>query len=73
MTNEPETNIALVPDKSDATKAETYRKELSAALVPVCSIIERGRKDGFSIGWAALGPDEFGRVRVPMINILKPL
>jgi hypothetical protein len=64
--------VVYLDAKTDAEKADAYRKDLTAALLPVLEILERSRKDGLTIQYN-LSPDEFGRFRVPFINITKPL
>lgn len=63
---------SINPTMTDIQKADAYRKELAAALLPVCEILDRSRKDGLVIQYN-IAPDEYGRVRVPFINITKPL
>lgn len=63
---------SINPTKTDAEKAEAYRKEMGEVLKPVCDVLERSRKDGLIVGWN-LAPDEFGRYRAPFISITKPL
>lgn len=64
--------VTLVPGQTDAEKAEKYRKELTESLKPVIEILERAKRDGLVVQWN-IAADEFGRIRVPFINVTKPL
>lgn len=69
MTQEP---VQLVPDKSDADMASDLRSKLMPILVQASAVVQEGRDKGFIISFN-ISPDQFGRVRVQTVDIVKPL
>lgn len=69
MTTEP---LSIVPAITDAQKAATYRAELLPILEKAADVVQRARSEGLTIGFS-LAQDEFGRMRVGLINVTKPL
>jgi hypothetical protein len=55
--------IKMVPGRPDAETARDLAERMSAALNPVCAIMDEARKQGFDISFQ-LAPDWTGRTAV---------
>lgn len=58
--------------KTDVEKAAAYRAELRPLLEKVVAVLQRARNEGMNISWA-MGPDQYGRMQVPNIDVTRPL
>jgi hypothetical protein len=69
MTTEP---LSIVPGKSEAELARSYRDRVMPLLEQVCGLCTEARQNGLQIAFN-LGPDQFGRQRIQMFDISKSL
>lgn len=67
-----ESVIALAPGKSDRQLAEEYRVQLQVVAAPLIDLLNKAKGDGLSIGFN-FAPDNYGRVVMKDINVVKPL
>lgn len=69
---EPSNIATLVPMKTDADLAAAFRAELAPLMDQVCDILNRARKEGLILNFN-VAPDQFGRVRVAEVSVVRPL
>jgi len=65
-------SLSIVSSVTDATKADSYRAELRPILEQAGKIMDRAKADGLVVSWN-LSPDQYGRMRVADISVVKPL
>lgn len=58
--------------RTDAIKAEEYRRELVPLLDKACDVFNRARNEGLIVSFQ-IGLDQYGRSVVQGIGIVKPL
>lgn len=58
--------------RTDAEKAQDYRKSVTEALFAACLIMDQARADGLVINFN-IAPDAYGRHGVQNLSVVKPL
>lgn len=64
--------VQLVTGKTDAEKAATYRAELMPILEKVAGVLNRARAEGLIVGFS-VNADQYGRHRIQVIDVTRPL
>lgn len=64
---------SLVPlTKPDKEVADGIRADLAPILEQACEVLNRARAAGMVTNWS-IAPDQFGRLRLTEISVMKPL
>jgi hypothetical protein len=71
---DPDSNVAsLVPNtRPDKELADGFKADLVPILEQACAVLNRARAVGMLANWSLI-PDQFGRVRVGEVTVVKPL